>query len=63
MVGVDIGCRMHLSVYAETPEELLRHRTPLFSDLQAVTSSAWARSGPAQPTTRSSTTRGGRRWA
>ena len=37
MVGVDIGCRMHLSVFPETPEELLRHRTPLLSDLEAVT--------------------------
>lgn len=37
MVGVDIGCRMHLSVFAEPPDELLRRRPALFADLQAVT--------------------------
>ncbi|MFL5805398.1 MAG: RtcB family protein [Roseiflexaceae bacterium] len=37
MVGVDIGCRMHLSIFAMPPEELLRHRAGLFADLQAVT--------------------------
>ena len=37
MVGVDIGCRMHLSVFADSPEHVLRHRTPLFADLRAVT--------------------------
>ncbi|MBI2941319.1 MAG: RtcB family protein [Chloroflexi bacterium] len=37
MVGVDIGCRMHLSAYPEPPEELLRQRTPLLADLHAVT--------------------------
>ncbi len=37
MVGVDIGCRMHLTIFAETPAELLRKRTPLFSDLQQST--------------------------
>ncbi len=37
MVGVDIGCRMHLSIFAEPPDELLQHRTAFFNDLQAVT--------------------------
>jgi tRNA-splicing ligase RtcB (3'-phosphate/5'-hydroxy nucleic acid ligase) len=37
MVGVDIGCRMHLSIFAMPPEELLRRRATLFADLQAVT--------------------------
>jgi tRNA-splicing ligase RtcB (3'-phosphate/5'-hydroxy nucleic acid ligase) len=37
MVGVDIGCRMHLSIFALPPEELLRCRAELFADLQAVT--------------------------
>jgi tRNA-splicing ligase RtcB (3'-phosphate/5'-hydroxy nucleic acid ligase) len=37
MVGVDIGCRMHLSIFDVPPPELLRHRQPLFADLQAVT--------------------------
>ena len=37
MVGVDIGCRMHLSIFAMPPEELLRRRDALFADLQAVT--------------------------
>lgn len=37
MVGVDIGCRMHLTIFAEPPEELLRNRAALFADLQAVT--------------------------
>jgi tRNA-splicing ligase RtcB len=36
-VGVDIGCRMAASVFACEPEEFLRHRTPLFADLKAVT--------------------------
>ncbi|NOK58730.1 MAG: RtcB family protein [Chloroflexi bacterium AL-W] len=37
MVGVDIGCRMHLTIFEEAPETFMRHRTPLFADLQAVT--------------------------
>jgi tRNA-splicing ligase RtcB (3'-phosphate/5'-hydroxy nucleic acid ligase) len=37
MVGVDIGCRMHLSIFELSPEELLRRRAALFADLQAVT--------------------------
>ncbi len=37
MVGVDIGCRMHLSVFADTPEEFHRNRSGLFDDLRAVT--------------------------
>src|SRR5258706_9162640 len=37
MVGVDIGCRMHLSIFAMPPEELLRRRAGFFADLQAVT--------------------------
>lgn len=37
MVGVDIGCRMHLTVFEDTPESFRRHRVPLFSDLKAVT--------------------------
>jgi tRNA-splicing ligase RtcB len=37
MVGVDIGCRMHLTIFDETPDELMRRRTPLLADLKAVT--------------------------
>ena len=37
MVGVDIGCRMHLTVFENTPEEFRRNRPALFADLQAVT--------------------------
>jgi tRNA-splicing ligase RtcB len=37
MVGVDIGCRMHLTIFAGTPEEFLKQRASLFADLQAVT--------------------------
>ncbi|MBC8077870.1 MAG: RtcB family protein, partial [Chloroflexales bacterium] len=37
MVGVDIGCRMHLTIFDETPAEFLRRRTPLLADLKAVT--------------------------
>lgn len=37
MVGVDIGCRMHLTIFDMPPEELLRRRDELFADLQAVT--------------------------
>lgn len=37
MVGVDIGCRMHLSIFDLPPAELLRQREHLFADLQAVT--------------------------
>ena len=37
MVGVDIGCRMHLSLFADTPEAFRRGRDGLFRDLQAVT--------------------------
>jgi tRNA-splicing ligase RtcB len=37
MVGVDIGCRMHLSIFAGTPEEFMKQRSALFADLQAVT--------------------------
>jgi tRNA-splicing ligase RtcB (3'-phosphate/5'-hydroxy nucleic acid ligase) len=37
MVGVDIGCRMHLSIFDEPVEAFLARRSELFSDLQAVT--------------------------
>lgn len=38
MVGVDIGCRMHLTIFDElTPQELLQQRKALFAHLQAVT--------------------------
>ncbi len=37
MVGVDIGCRMHLTLFAEPPEEVMRRRAALFADLRAVT--------------------------
>lgn len=37
MVGVDIGCRMHLTIFDESPETFVRHRAPLFADLQTVT--------------------------
>lgn len=37
MVGVDIACRMHLTIFAEPPEELMPRRQALHDDLQAVT--------------------------
>ena len=37
MVGVDIGCRMHLSLFALPHAEFRNRREPLFHDLQAVT--------------------------
>ena len=37
MVGVDIGCRMHLSLFALAPNEFRSKREKLFRDLQAVT--------------------------
>lgn len=37
MVGVDIACRMHLTIFAEPPELLMARRPALFADLQAVT--------------------------
>src|SRR5919199_6002042 len=37
MVGVDIGCRMHLTIFDTPSDEFLRRRDELFADLQAVT--------------------------
>lgn len=37
MVGVDIGCRMHLSLFAISPDEFRQRREKLFRDLLAVT--------------------------
>jgi len=37
MVGVDIGCRMHLTIFDAPPEVFLQQRAALFKDLQAVT--------------------------
>jgi tRNA-splicing ligase RtcB (3'-phosphate/5'-hydroxy nucleic acid ligase) len=37
MVGVDIGCRMHLTIFDMPPDEFLRRRDEFFADLQAVT--------------------------
>lgn len=37
MVGVDIGCRMHLTIFDEDPDTLLLRRKELLADLQAVT--------------------------
>jgi tRNA-splicing ligase RtcB (3'-phosphate/5'-hydroxy nucleic acid ligase) len=37
MVGVDIGCRMHLSIFAEPVESFMARREELFKDLQEVT--------------------------
>jgi len=37
MVGVDIGCRMHLSLFDVSPDEFRQRRETLFRDLQAVT--------------------------
>ena len=37
MVGVDIGCRMHLSLFNIPPDEFRRRRESLFRDLLAVT--------------------------
>ena len=36
-VGVDIGCRMHLTIFDTPPDEFLRRRDELFADLRAVT--------------------------
>jgi tRNA-splicing ligase RtcB len=37
MVGVDIGCRMHLTIFDTPPDVFLQQRAALFQDLQAVT--------------------------
>lgn len=37
MVGVDIGCRMHLTILDISPDEIARRREPLFNDMQSVT--------------------------
>ena len=37
MVGVDIGCRMHLSLFAISPDNFRGRRAQFFEDLQAVT--------------------------
>lgn len=37
MVGVDIGCRMHLTILDLEPAELLARRNALFADLQETT--------------------------
>ncbi len=37
MVGVDIGCSMHLTIFAEPPAELLARRNELFAALQRAT--------------------------
>jgi tRNA-splicing ligase RtcB len=37
MVGVDIGCRMHLTIFDMPPDVFLQQRAKLFTDLQAVT--------------------------
>jgi tRNA-splicing ligase RtcB (3'-phosphate/5'-hydroxy nucleic acid ligase) len=37
MVGVDIGCRMHLTIFDAPPDVFLQQRAELFADLQAVT--------------------------
>ncbi len=37
LVGVDIGCRMHLSIYPLPPAEMAARRDALFQDLRAVT--------------------------
>lgn len=45
-VGVDIGCRMALTVLDVDPDEALRRRTPLFADLKAVTTFGAGRERP-----------------
>jgi tRNA-splicing ligase RtcB len=37
MIGVDIGCRMHLSLFAMTPDEFRHRRDLFFPALQSVT--------------------------
>jgi len=37
MVGVDIGCRMHLTIFDMPPDAFLQQRAALFANLQAVT--------------------------
>lgn len=37
MVGVDIACRMHLTVFDAAPDDVLNGRARLLTDLQAVT--------------------------
>ena len=60
MVGVDIGCRMHLSIFALPPEELLRRRAGLFADLQAITTFG---AGAARPRPADHEILDGERWA
>lgn len=38
MVGVDIGCRMHLTIFDMSPDDLLASREALFASLREVTS-------------------------
>ncbi len=47
MVGVDIGCRMHLSIFPLPPREFQARRALLFRDLQAVTTFGIGESRPA----------------
>jgi tRNA-splicing ligase RtcB (3'-phosphate/5'-hydroxy nucleic acid ligase) len=37
MVGVDIGCRMHLTIFDTPPDAFLQQRAAVFKDLQTVT--------------------------
>lgn len=46
MVGVDIGCRMHLSLFAIAPDEFRQKREGLFRDLRAVTTFGLGESNP-----------------
>lgn len=46
MVGVDIGCRMHLTIFAEPPEELMRRREELLRELKQVTVFGTGKSRP-----------------
>lgn len=48
LVGVDIGCRMHLSVYALPPAEMAARRDALFQDLRAVTAFGLGAEAPAR---------------
>ncbi len=49
LVGVDIGCRMHLSVYALPPAEMAARRDALFHDLRAVTAFGLGREAVGRP--------------
>jgi tRNA-splicing ligase RtcB len=49
MVGMDIGCRMHLTLFDAPPDIFLTQRAALFHDLQAVTAFGAYMRSPVRP--------------